>query len=94
MKPHVICHMGSSVDGRTLPGRWRPHGSLVSGLYERLHEELKGDAWLVGRTTGQELAKATAYAQRADQHFPRESWIAQRGAKAYGVVLDAHGKIS
>jgi len=26
MKPHVICHMAASVDGRTLPSRWRPQG--------------------------------------------------------------------
>jgi hypothetical protein len=30
MKPHVICHMVSSVDGRTLNGRWRPDGKLAS----------------------------------------------------------------
>jgi riboflavin biosynthesis pyrimidine reductase len=51
MKPHVICHMASSVDGRTLNSRWRPDGKLASTLFER-------------------------------------------DAKAYGVVLDADGKIA
>jgi hypothetical protein len=46
MKPRVICHMAASVDGRTLPSRWRPDGALAGGLFERLHEELGGDAWL------------------------------------------------
>jgi riboflavin biosynthesis pyrimidine reductase len=94
MKPHVICHMGSSVDGRTLPSRWRPKDAQIAGLYERLHEELKADAWLVGRVTGQEFAKQSAYPQRADPPCSRKPWIVRREAGAYGVVLDAHGKIA
>lgn len=94
MKPHVICHMVSSVDGRILPSRWRPTGARVSGLFERLHDQLAGDAWLVGRTTGQEYAKKDTYPRHAHQSYPRETWIGRRDADAYGVVLDAHGKIA
>jgi riboflavin biosynthesis pyrimidine reductase len=93
MKPHVICHMVASVDGRTLHSRWRPAGSAGS-LFERLHEELGGDAWLIGRVTGQEFAKGKAYPARTTESFPREPWFARRDAKSYGVVLDAHGKIA
>jgi riboflavin biosynthesis pyrimidine reductase len=35
MKPYVICHMVSSVDGRILPDRWHPPFQ-AHGLYERL----------------------------------------------------------
>jgi len=38
MKPHVICHMTASVDGRTLSSRWRPEGSMAGALFERLHD--------------------------------------------------------
>ena len=93
MKPHVICHMVASVDGRTLHSRWRPAGSGGS-LFERLHEELGGDAWLIGRVTGQEFAKGKPYPDRTTESFPREAWFARRDAKAYGVVLDANGKIA
>lgn len=94
MKPHVICHMVSSVDGRTLIGRWRPKDTHVPGLFERLHDQLEGDAWLVGRVTGQEYARKESYPAQASQAFPRESWLARPGARAYGVVLDARGKIA
>jgi riboflavin biosynthesis pyrimidine reductase len=99
MKPHVICHMVSSVDGRTLNSRWRPDGRLASTLFERLHDELGGDAWLIGRVTGQEFAKGKPYPAVTDQIFPRENWFARRDAKAsdvkaYGVALDCNGKIS
>jgi riboflavin biosynthesis pyrimidine reductase len=59
-----------------------------------VHDELAGDAWLVGRVTGQEFARGKAYPESAGETFQRDSWFARRGAKAYGVVLDANGKIS
>src|SRR3984885_2164074 len=93
MKPHVICLMACSVDGRTLPSRWRPKGAAANH-FEQIHEQLAGDAWLVGRVTGQEFAKGKPYPTATQETFPREPWFARRDAKAWGVVLDAHGKIA
>lgn len=93
MKPHVICHMASSIDGRILPSRWRPQ-VRVGELFDSLHEKLGGQAWLVGRVTGQEFAKAETYPVETQEAFPREPWFARRDASAYGVVLDAAGKIA
>jgi riboflavin biosynthesis pyrimidine reductase len=64
MKPYVICHMVASIDGRILHSRWRPQTREDGDLFERLHVRLGGDAWLVGRVTGQEFAKARVYEQR------------------------------
>jgi riboflavin biosynthesis pyrimidine reductase len=94
MKPYVIVHMSTSIDGRTSPSRWRPKSARATPDYDRVHEALGGDAWLVGRTTGAEFAKRTAYPQETNQRFPREPWFARRDANAYGVVLDGHGKIA
>lgn len=94
MKPYVVCHMVASVDGRILHSRWRPQTRAGGDLFERLHVKIGGDAWLVGRVTGQEFAKAKAYDTRADRVYPREPWLARRDAAAYGVVLDADGKIA
>ena len=94
MKPHVICHMISSIDGRILSSRWRPKGNQAAGLFERLHDQLDGDAWLVGRVTGQEFAKGKAYPAQTREAFLRTPWIATRDVAAYGIVLDAHGKIA
>lgn len=93
MKPRVICLMAASVDGRTLPSRWRPTGA-ASDHFERVHDELAGDAWLIGRVTGQEFAKGTSYPAATGERFPREPWFARRDANSYGVVLDAHGRIA
>ena len=94
MKPHVICHMIASVDGRTLLSRWQPDDVRQRGLFEQLHEVLAGDAWLVGRVTGGEYAKLSAYPDDVDHRYPMEHWFARRNAPAYGVVLDAQGKIA
>src|SRR6202047_1548985 len=102
MKPYVICHMNSSVDGRILGSRWRPAENRMAGLFERLHEELGGGPWLVGRVAGSEYAKADSYPDQTDQTYPREAWFAQRFAPgdatapgiAYGIALDARGKIA
>jgi riboflavin biosynthesis pyrimidine reductase len=78
-----------------LHSRWRPQIPDSGGIYERLHAQLDGDAWLVGRVTGQEFAKAkAAYPAKADQTYPREAWFARRDAEVYGVVLDEQGKIA
>lgn len=94
MKPYVICHMTSSVDGRILPGRWHPPIEDRS-FYERLHEEIGCDAWLVGRVTGQEFATRDApYPAAAEAALGRENWFARKEVGAWAVVLDAHGKIA
>jgi riboflavin biosynthesis pyrimidine reductase len=94
MKPYVICHMNSSVDGRIWHSRWRPAGNRMTGLFERLHDELGGGSWLIGRATGSEYAKAAFYPDRTDRTFPREPWFVRRDAAAYGIALDARGKIA
>jgi riboflavin biosynthesis pyrimidine reductase len=43
MKPYVICHMNSSVDGRILGSRSRPAENRMAGLVERPHDELAGE---------------------------------------------------
>src|SRR3954451_12182228 len=94
MKPYVICHMNASLDGRILGSRWRPQENRMAGLFERLHEQLGGGSWLIGRVTGSEYAKAETYPDRTDQTYPREPWFARRDAVAYGIALDARGRIA
>ena len=95
MKPHVICHMVSSVDGRTWQSRQRPERNKAGNLFEVLHDRLGSDAWLVGRVTGREFAKRDFYPTKpASQSYPRTPWFARREAAAWGIVIDAKGKIA
>lgn len=94
MKPFIICHMASSIDGKTLSERWTPRGAHSHATYEALHDRLGGGSWVVGRVTGQEFAKLDAYPSQPDVTFPRTAWLPNRTASAYGIILDAHGKIA
>jgi riboflavin biosynthesis pyrimidine reductase len=86
--------MNASVDGRILGIRWRPAENRMTGLFERLHEQLGGGSWLIGRVTGSEYAKAEAYSGHTDRIYERQPWFARREADAYGIALDAQGKIA
>ena len=94
MRPYVICHMNTSVDGRIWHSRWRPAANRDAGLFERIHQELGNGSWLIGRVTGSEYAKAEAYPAYTGETFPREPWFVRRDAAAYGIALDARGKIA
>ena len=93
MKPHVTCHMLTSIDGRILNSRWTPKSTTAGDLFEKLHDELGCDAWIVGRVTGQEFSKGTRYPATTSGPIARDNHIVTREAKSVGVVLDADGKI-
>src|SRR5947199_10167202 len=90
--------MTAGADGRILGRRWRPAENRMAGLFERLHDQLGGGSWLIGRVTGSEYAKAKAYPDRTGQTYPREPWLVRRDAAApsiaWGIALDARGKIA
>jgi riboflavin biosynthesis pyrimidine reductase len=93
MKPHVILHMISSLDGRILTGDW-PKDLAVNDIYERIHRDLGGDAWIVGSTTMGEFAKGESKPAKAEQAYPRETWKAPGIAKGpYAVGFDRQGKL-
>ena len=93
MKPHVIMHMMSSIDGRIVTTNW-PKNYDVGDLYERVHADLRGDAWIVGRATMAEFAAGEPRPIRAEERFARETWKAPKADKGpYAVAFDRHGKL-
>ena len=52
MKPYIICHMLSSVDGK-IDGN-ALDAVIAEGEYEATGAKLEGDAWICGRTTMQQ----------------------------------------
>jgi riboflavin biosynthesis pyrimidine reductase len=97
MKPHVICHMLISLDGRIHPSRWTqsPDGDrkVWSSAYERVHETLAGDAWLVGRVTMAEMSKADAHPPEGPFAVARPHHFARRDADTYAIAFDRSGKL-
>ena len=97
MKPHVICHMVSSIDGRLAPSLWTksPDGSRDqwSASYAAVHEKLKGDAWIVGRVTMAEMAKGKPHAAAGKVVAERPHHFAAKDGRPFAIALDKSGKL-
>ncbi len=50
MRPHVICHMTTSIDGK-VTGKFleTPQGLMAADEYYRVHRDLHADAFACGR---------------------------------------------
>lgn len=96
MKPYVICHMMSSLDGHALTDGWeRPFKNAAGDLYEELAKTFNFDAWICGRVTMQEIAHSEDYPRGlAKSPIPRTHYFADRNAESYAVSIDPHGKVA
>ena len=92
MRPYIICHMLSSVDGRT-------DGDAIDavtteGEYEAISEQFKGNAWLCGRTTMQEiLDDDEPFVSTANTPAGPQPVHVGRRAESYAVCVDTRGKL-
>lgn len=96
MKPYIICHMMSSLDGHALTDGWaRPFMKDANTLYEKLAERFAFDAWICGRVTMQEISHGETYPKGlARSPIPRTHYFADRDAAKYAVSIDPHGKVA
>ena len=93
MKPYVICHMCTTIDGRILGERW---GKLrgVKGsaeLFETTAASFGIGAWLVGTTTMKEFADRNVTLKKAAQSIERTDYIADPKARRFAIGADAKG---
>ena len=97
MKPHVLCLMLSSVDGRLHPSKWTrsPDGTRRdwSALYEDYQDTLDADAWLVGRTTMAEMSKAGAHPVAQGDVPTRPVHRAADATGPYAIAVDTSGSL-
>ena len=98
MRPHIICHMSTSIDGRLHPSRFTRAAPGISwdmlrGHYEKVHERLDADGWIVGRKTMGEMAKGTERSIAEVLKVPREAHVAERGGRKLAVAIDPSGRV-
>lgn len=93
MKPHIIMHMGTSIDARIVPRDW-PGTDAFGEIYERIHRDLKGDAWIVGRITMAEFGQGEPRPAKAAETYPRTTWRAP-GTEAgpFAIAIDQSAKL-
>jgi 2,5-diamino-6-(ribosylamino)-4(3H)-pyrimidinone 5'-phosphate reductase len=92
VKPYIICHMLSSVDGKIDGASLR--GLTPAGEYEVIGAQLNGDAWICGRTTMQQhfAAPERFVPSSYSPAGPQPVHVARR-AKSYAVAVDTMGKL-
>lgn len=92
MRPYTICHMLCSVDGR-IDGA-ALEAVTGEGEYEAAGAELKGDAWICGRTTMQQhFADDEPFVSSSNRPAgPQPVYVARR-AESYAVSVDTLGKL-
>ncbi|MDB6108472.1 MAG: Bifunctional deaminase-reductase domain protein [Pedosphaera sp.] len=93
MKPYVICHMCTTVDGKILGDRWGklPGHKHHSDLFETTAASFGIGAWLVGTTTMDEFDGPKTRLPRAPKNFVRRDYIANKEAKRLAIGADAKG---
>ncbi len=95
-RPHVICHMMTSIDGRIVTDGW-PMSAEGRKQYEILHATYEPDGWLCGRVT-MELHFASGVRPDAEvvreyHGAPREDFVAPGEHDSYAFALDSHGRL-
>jgi 2,5-diamino-6-(ribosylamino)-4(3H)-pyrimidinone 5'-phosphate reductase len=93
MKPYVICHMCTTIDGRILVDRWPPLPGGTSGasLFETTADSFGIGAWLVGTTTMREFAGRNVKVKAARRRVERTDHVADRRARSFAIAADAKG---
>jgi riboflavin biosynthesis pyrimidine reductase len=92
MKPYIVCHMMSSVDGRSLTDGW--HLDFASDLYESTAATFEANGWICGRVTMQEIAHGDGYPKGlAEEPVPRTNHFAKRDADQYAISIDPKGLV-
>jgi len=98
MRPYIICHMGTSIDGRLQPSRFTSPAQGISrdvlrGHYERVHDRFGADGWIVGRMTMSEMAKGAERPVRDAPKVAREAHIAARDGRKLAIGIDPSGRV-
>jgi 2,5-diamino-6-(ribosylamino)-4(3H)-pyrimidinone 5'-phosphate reductase len=92
MRPYVICHMLSSVDGKIDSEALK--AVTCKSEYEATGAKLEGDAWVCGRTTMQKhFAEKRPFISASNTPAgPQPVYVARR-AESYAVSIDTVGKL-
>lgn len=98
MKPEIICHMMSSVDGRLLPSRWTPpfdgtDPSILFKEYAALGKRLDADAWMFGKATAREAFPYKFIPKAANHPEAGKIHIGHRDSARLFITIDPDADI-
>jgi 5-amino-6-(5-phosphoribosylamino)uracil reductase len=97
MRPTIICHMTTSIDGRLHPSRFTVPAEGISrdtlrGHYAKIYESFAADGWIVGRRTMSEMAKGVERPIANAPKVPREPHLASCNGRKLAIAVDPSGR--
>ena len=98
MRPYIICHMVTSVDGRLHPSRFTVPAAgipaeVLRGHYEQITNQFDAEGWIVGRKTMAEMAKGTERTVVDVRQVAREPHVANRDGRGLAIAIDPSGRV-
>lgn len=97
LRPRVICHMATSLDGRIAVDGW-PSAAAVRREYEQVHASYDADGWMCGRVTMEPFAGAIRsdadVARVYRETEAREDFIAEGHHESYAFAMDPSGRLA
>lgn len=92
MKPYVICHMLSSLDGKIDPLSLKKIAK--NNEYETIGAMFCSDAWICGRETMQQhFAEKNPFISLSHKAAGPQPVFVARQAESYAISVDTHGKL-
>ena len=98
-RPRVVCHMGTSLDGRIVVDGWPE--SVAADMrrqYELVHESYEPDGWICGRVTMEPFARQVRshaeVARRSSGVAPRKDFIAPGEHFSFAFAIDPSGRLA
>lgn len=97
MRPYIICHMTTSIDGK-VTGTFLSREECVPATeeYYRLNREIPAEAFVCGRVTMEESFTGGWYPDLKgfeNVKIKRDDYIADQEALRYAVAFDRRGKL-
>ncbi len=93
LKPYIICHMVTTIDGKILPDRWgKIPGPKSSGsLFEDTAASFGIGAWIVGTKTLKEFSHRPFKLPATKGTVGLEDFVARPDAKTLAIGVDVDG---
>jgi len=99
MRPEIICHMISSVDGRLRTERYsklhnEKNQNLAIDIYLDLEKQFDSDARMIGKSTVRSMGLTDVFeAQKSSPAKELSPFIAPKSSKNFCVIFDSKGEI-
>ncbi|GHH03509.1 dihydrofolate reductase family protein [Pseudodonghicola xiamenensis] len=91
-RPHITCHMITTIDGRLHTERWPQSQTELLAVYDRVAARIETQGWIVGRVS---LEGWLPHSEPMLDPVPssRTDLFANRAGRRIGIIFDRSGRV-